>query len=538
MKYDSHNRLSEYIVTDDRKTRLYYDPMSRVFRKEEYVWDNPDWDINAATHYYYDGGNLVQEFNELIKGAPGRETPVDLIEFDYLRGVAGHVVRRREIDGQTETDKLQVCDFQGSVKQEMDPDVTGASVGTENGYVALAAGEPLPMTQPSDTNHIQFHGGFLEDQNIHTTQGTDGDMGYFYRMGVRHYSPALNRFMQRDSLSYTRQPGASSPLSLNPYIYAMNQPLQMSDPSGYEAGTGGGCPECSKKNNGQGPVQTPGTGTGNTGTGNDGHVCMLRYPEECLEEPVYEICKKCCHPLDKPWWSGCCGSNTIEFALCTNKQTEECACPCCNDPGEENEPSIANSGEYSGSGGGSGGDSITLGPPKFGPDGNGGDPWWFGPIPYQPATPWQIPELGDLPAFSGKESPNSHFFTTRTGITGSKGKTTAIRSALFPFDDILIPALIGGATAFIFCMSEFSPREDQYPDMPYDELCEFQDCVCLVCSVWSAFAGTLAMIAFNAFRFSGNWIAIIAPAAVLGFATYLSYIEMSHCYKEWTSGEI
>jgi hypothetical protein len=47
------------------------------------------------------------------------------------------------------------------VKQEMDPDVTGASVGTENGYVALAAGEPLPMTQPSDTNHIQFHSGFL-----------------------------------------------------------------------------------------------------------------------------------------------------------------------------------------------------------------------------------------------------------------------------------------------------------------------------------------------------------------------------------------
>jgi hypothetical protein len=43
----------------------------------------------------------------------------------------------------------------------MDPDVTGASVGTENGYVALAAGEPLPMTQPSDTNHIQFHSGFL-----------------------------------------------------------------------------------------------------------------------------------------------------------------------------------------------------------------------------------------------------------------------------------------------------------------------------------------------------------------------------------------
>ena len=58
----------------------------------------------------------------------------------------------------------------------MDPDVSGASVGTENGYTALAAGEPLPMVQPSDTNHIQFHGGFLEDQNIHTTQGTEFEL--------------------------------------------------------------------------------------------------------------------------------------------------------------------------------------------------------------------------------------------------------------------------------------------------------------------------------------------------------------------------
>jgi hypothetical protein len=73
-----------------------------------------------------------------------------------------------------------VCDFQGSVKQEMDPDVTGASVGTENGYVTRSEGEllqeQLPMAQPSDTNHIQFHGGFLEDQNIHTTQGTEFEL--------------------------------------------------------------------------------------------------------------------------------------------------------------------------------------------------------------------------------------------------------------------------------------------------------------------------------------------------------------------------
>jgi RHS repeat-associated protein len=329
MKYDSHNRLSEYIVTDDRKTRLYYDPMSRVFRKEEYVWNNPDWDVYATTHYYYDGGNLVQEFNQMLRGVPGHEMPTDLITWDYLRGVAGHVVRRREIVGPSATDKLQVCDFQGSVKQEMDPDVTGASVGTENGYVALAAGEPLPMAQPSDTNHIQFHGGFLEDQNIHTTQGTDGDMGYFYRMGVRHYSPALNRFMQRDPLSYTRQPGASSPLSLNPYIYAINQPLQMSDPSGYEAGTTGGCPGCSKGNEGN-----PGGSGG--GTSDDGPVCLRLYPRECLTEPVYECCLTCCQYDDEPSWAGCCKKNEISVCagLCTlNTAREGCACACCFNSG-------------------------------------------------------------------------------------------------------------------------------------------------------------------------------------------------------------
>jgi RHS repeat-associated protein len=176
----------------------------------------------------------------------------------------------------------------------MDPDVTGASVGTENGYTALAAGEPLPMAQPSDTNHIQFHGGFLEDQNIHTTQGTDGDMGYFYRMGMRHYSPALNRFMQRDPLSYTRLPNRRFPITANPYIYANNQPLKFNDRTGYQPCPGGN-PNATPSNDGYNrninqnfqtdpdlpnPDENNGNG-GSPGTGLDRKLqCDLPYPED------------------------------------------------------------------------------------------------------------------------------------------------------------------------------------------------------------------------------------------------------------------
>jgi len=55
-------------------------------------------------------------------------------------------------------------------------------------------------------------------------------------MGVRHYWPNLCRFLQRDPNTYTKLPAPSNPKSVNPYIYADNNPVTKLDPSGYAAG--------------------------------------------------------------------------------------------------------------------------------------------------------------------------------------------------------------------------------------------------------------------------------------------------------------
>ena len=364
----------------------------------------------------------------------------------------------------------------------MDPDVTGASVGTENGYTALAAGEPLPMTQPSDTNHIQFHGGFLEDQSIHTTQGTDGDMGYFYRMGVRHYSPALNRFMQRDPLSYTRQPGASSPLSLNPYIYAMNQPLQMSDPSGYEAGLpDNSCPGCTKGHKGgHGPVQTP-TGGGN-GTDDDNRKCRVYFPEDCLEEPIFEICKTCCQYEDEPTWSreGCCTRNDLSIGNCTLKSIEECKCACCwiGDGNGENAPApIASGGSFGG--------GDVFGPPHIGPGGDGGYPWWFGPAPFDPKNPVQIPELGIISMNhfkSGKMNANIFNPLSLQGITAYHYSTKPnMMLAAGLIAALGVGVLVGMLDAILAMICEILDKGGWCPDESKKCDSTFLLCLCEAC---------------------------------------------------------
>ncbi|MBU1024250.1 hypothetical protein KKB99_08220 [bacterium] len=37
--------MTKYIVTDDRRVRLHYDPVGGVFRKEIYSWVAEDWNL-------------------------------------------------------------------------------------------------------------------------------------------------------------------------------------------------------------------------------------------------------------------------------------------------------------------------------------------------------------------------------------------------------------------------------------------------------------------------------------------------------------
>ncbi|MFH1516008.1 MAG: RHS repeat-associated core domain-containing protein [bacterium] len=267
MMYDSHNRLTEYIVTDDRKVRLHYDPVGRVFRKEIFGWVSEDWELEKAIHYYYQGSALVQEYVVTVES---ETTAVADIEWDYLRGVGGRVIRRRETDGATVTDTLHVNAPIGTVMQEAEPYVTGeVPPGTPNGYVTNADGEPfwVDNLEPTTENHIQYHGGFLEDKEFHTSEANQ-ERGYFYRMGVRHYSPMLGRFLQKDPMTISRLPSKRSPLSANPYTYALNRPLQLSDTSGFQPELPG-LSNCSTCGGGSGGGGLDGPGGSSLGKGNN-----------------------------------------------------------------------------------------------------------------------------------------------------------------------------------------------------------------------------------------------------------------------------
>lgn len=56
---------------------------------------------------------------------------------------------------------------------------------------------------------------------------TDQDTGLLY-LNVRHYDPEIGRFVSKDPYKGEQ----ANPLSLNPYIYSYNDPVNLYDPSG------------------------------------------------------------------------------------------------------------------------------------------------------------------------------------------------------------------------------------------------------------------------------------------------------------------
>jgi hypothetical protein len=63
------------------------------------------------------------------------KNPKDELTFDYLRGTRGRVLRHREIDGATNTDREPVYDRLGSVMHICDADTASmADSGTTHGY--------------------------------------------------------------------------------------------------------------------------------------------------------------------------------------------------------------------------------------------------------------------------------------------------------------------------------------------------------------------------------------------------------------------
>ncbi|MCD6217654.1 hypothetical protein J7L05_07315, partial [bacterium] len=290
-------------------------------------------------------------------------------------------------------------------------------------------------------NHIQYHGGFLEDKEFHTSVANQ-ERGYFYRMGIRHYSPMLGQFLQKDPFTIARAPSKMTPLSVNPYIYAYNRPLQLSDTSGYQPGGwdimpaeggsfGGGF---GTDGGGGGLTRSPfrnlGGGSGGGGNGEGGteegeeRQCAVYYPSECIDresspDPCFELC--CLWDDEPSWTDACCGDSRrvdILWNHCHYTSEGDCDCKCCWAGDGENAPAAMGGGSMLGGTGG----STVFGPPNIGPWGDGGDPWdnieliplsikapgYMYPPWYKPGNPRRLPSsvgttagIGVLAALAG-----------------------------------------------------------------------------------------------------------------------------------------
>jgi len=364
MSYDSYGRMVEYTygtVPNTKTAKLWYDPLGRVFRRE--LINDFTHGAISTTHYYYKGSQIVQEYDFMLEEVGEEYQPKDDLTFDYLRAPSGKVVRRREVtdlDTEDWDDYLHFNDAQGTAKNEnkVERGVTPPEVG----YAVSAAGEPLAVASgaPTHTNHIQWQGAFLEDTELTTSAGSD--RGNLYRMGVRHYSPAYGRFLQRDPLNNYRMPNASMPLAHNPYQYGYNQATEYSDTSGYACcGLGGG-----------GAVGGSG---GYNKESNAEVACKVNWADETCPG-LYTCLSACC-----VWPSGQkddpCHSLCLPIDSMPQDQWTRCEClkSCDTDSqGGENHPRRMGV-LYP--------DDMTPGwegPPSFGPGGTGGNIWWWWPI--------------------------------------------------------------------------------------------------------------------------------------------------------------
>jgi RHS repeat-associated protein len=523
MEYDSHNQLSRYEITGERQVKLYMDPVGRVFRKEEYNGSDPNWVLVSATHYYYKGGALMQEFDEMIDVITHR--PKNQIQWDYLRGADGRVIRKRNHDTEADTDTLHITSPVGSTMDVFSPDATTFST-TSNGYIRNAEGEPVEYVEPvnltlnNDVNHIQYHGGFVEDKNMHETSPTV-EKRMFYRMGVRHYSTSLGRFMQRDPITFMREPGKMQPLSCNPYIYAHNNPVQMSDISGYAPmGSGtGGCGNCGDVGFVPPPPELhPSEITPESEE--KGRECAFRWPKECVSDPTYPNCTRiCCQFKDEiDRTASCCSTiNQLDFygIYCETTSEGLCGCACCWAGQDDNSPSLSQQACGSSA---SGGGAITYFGPGIGLWDDGSYPWDILPFPIIPVGMFGV-KKSNKPIYMGADMVK---FPPTTSLLGSIFGPAA-------------PWAIGGTAAVAvgtglseFCDKAIKNAVTGYQDENAFWKCSWvKNCICQACQeyneCWNKFGRWAA--------YGGLILALILNPIAAGFAVGFSILSLAICLK-------
>ena len=186
-RYDADDRLVRVELPDGEKVEFGYAPTG------ERIWRR---DGNGLTHYVTDGWNILAELDENLNA-----------KSSYVHGQGLDYPLMMHRDGK---DYFYHANLIGTVKA-----LTNAEGNAAVEYDTDAFGVPAGVPDGP------------ENPFLFTARVFDPALK-LYDFRTRFYDPELGRFISRDKVKAAK----SSPRSLNPYLYVLNNPLKYTDPIG------------------------------------------------------------------------------------------------------------------------------------------------------------------------------------------------------------------------------------------------------------------------------------------------------------------
>jgi len=280
--YDDAGRMDSRTVDGDT-TILTWDVLSNLVKTVEtggdtflYVYDGSGQRVvkinvtqDAATAYL--GSTEVTDLDTTTN----HTTDIELESTSFVTGsrfytFGGATVAVREATPAASTFSLLLGDMQGSaqVMMKVDPDAQ-SSTGLE-----VASSTTVNLETDVTRSAYMPYGAVRGDDNLSIDHGwlnqvtDETDTGLVY-LNARYYDPVLSRFVSPDPLMKP-----SDPSTLDPYLYAGNNPVTYSDASGL-CYTGPGArgyvgsvleDRCNEKDNGSRYKKTPAPGSESSGT--------------------------------------------------------------------------------------------------------------------------------------------------------------------------------------------------------------------------------------------------------------------------------